>query len=206
MGRQDKITPDIVEWLISDEKVVLKWKNFAERLGLESYVPKIDENYSYKKKKFEKQKMKEFLDVWRRASPITYTRSRLMEVLVKEDLNDMFMWLQLMNTENSARKSEISYLLHSPRSAMSLSPQPGGSSSLDGSAASVGGAPPSSAPAGIYNPHASSSYSWYFDSVDQPQSILKKNRPASELGGGGALSSSNASNRSDCDYQYIPLK
>ena len=95
MGRQDKITPDIVEWIVSDEKVVQKWKAFALRLGLESYVPKIDENYSYKRKKFEKQKMKELFDVWRRASPITYTQSRLMDILSKEGLNDMHKWLQV---------------------------------------------------------------------------------------------------------------
>lgn len=200
MGRHDKITPDIVEWLISDEKVVSKWKSFASRIGLESYVPKIDENYSYKKKKFEKQKMKELLDVWRRASPITYTKSRLMEILAKEDLNDMFMWIQLMNTENSTRKSEISYMLHSPRSAISLSPQPGTTGSFTPTPGPA--AVPSSAPPGIYNPHQSSSYSWYFD-TDKPQSILKKHRPASDF---GAPSSSNASNKSDCDYQYIPLR
>jgi hypothetical protein len=50
MGRPDKITPDIVEWVVGDDKCVQKWKDFAKRLNLEAYVPKIDENYSYKKK------------------------------------------------------------------------------------------------------------------------------------------------------------
>jgi hypothetical protein len=73
--------------------------------------------------------MKEFLDVWRLASPITYTKSRLMDILNKEGLSDMHMWLQLMETENSQKKLEITTILDSsrigtPRSAMNLSPQP----------------------------------------------------------------------------------
>ncbi|TRY78778.1 hypothetical protein TCAL_16713 [Tigriopus californicus] len=128
MGHPDKITPDIVEWIVSDDKVVMKWKDFAHRLNLNVYVPKIDENYSYKRKKFEKQKMKELFDVWQRASPITFTKSRLMDILSKENCTDMYMWLQLMNTEKNARKREITSLLDSsqstPRSTMSLSPNP----------------------------------------------------------------------------------
>lgn len=44
MGHPDKITPDVVEWILSDDKVVSRWKEFAARLGLMAYVPKIDEN------------------------------------------------------------------------------------------------------------------------------------------------------------------
>lgn len=66
--------------------------------------------------------MKELFDVWHRASPITYTRSRLMDILGKEGLTDMYSWLQLMDTEGCPRKTEISQLMDTPRSARSLSP------------------------------------------------------------------------------------
>lgn len=117
MGKPDKITPDIIEWLISDEKVVHKWKELANRLNLNVYVPKIDQNYSYRRKKFEKQKLQELLEVWRVASPITYTKSRLMDALAKEELSDMHMWIQLIGTENSPRKNEISQILDSSRAS-----------------------------------------------------------------------------------------
>lgn len=95
MRRQDKISSDIVEWIVSDEKVVKKWKAFAIRLGLDTYIPKINEDFSYKRKKFEKQKMKELFDVWMRESPMTYTRSKLMDILLKEELKDMYKWIQV---------------------------------------------------------------------------------------------------------------
>ncbi len=105
---------------------------------MESYLARIDENYEKhsRRRKFDRQKMKELLEVWQRASPITYNKSRLMDILHKEGCHDMYMWLQLMATEASPRKSEISYLLstsasgasstasNTPRSANSLSPQP----------------------------------------------------------------------------------
>ena len=154
MGHPDKITPDIIEWIVSDEKVVAKWKNFARRLNLDVYVDKIDENFSYKRKKFEKQKMKELFDVWRRASPITFTKSRLMDILGKEGCFDMYRWLQLMGTEGNTRKGEISVLLDrslsTPRSAASLSPQPTNSANQS---SSLG-----------YHSLPPSPYSWYFES------------------------------------------
>ena len=118
MGHPDKLTPDVIEWLVSDAAVVSHWRSLARRLGLDSYIAGIDRDPSYRSKKPERAKLKELLEVWRRASPITYTRSRLMEVLAKEGLNDMYMWMQLMATEKSRRKEEIDYLLHSPRSAL----------------------------------------------------------------------------------------
>jgi len=42
MGRPDKLTPDVVEWVANDETVAAKWKELAVRLGLEAYVPNID--------------------------------------------------------------------------------------------------------------------------------------------------------------------
>ncbi|XP_059095056.1 uncharacterized protein LOC131889861 [Tigriopus californicus] len=209
MGHPDKITPDIVEWIVSDDKVVMKWKDFAHRLNLNVYVPKIDENYSYKRKKFEKQKMKELFDVWQRASPITFTKSRLMDILSKENCTDMYMWLQLMNTEKNARKREITSLLDSsqstPRSTMSLSPNPPHSYLSSGSRHSSYATPNGSA-AGLLNFSSlpSSPFSWYSD--DKPFSenlathgILKRAvRPASELG-----STATASSTKSDDYQDL---
>jgi hypothetical protein len=49
-------------------------------LGLDSYAARIDDNYekycSRRRRKFDRQKMKELMDVWQKASPITYTKSR----------------------------------------------------------------------------------------------------------------------------------
>lgn len=210
MGRPDKITPDIIEWIVSDDKVVMKWKDFAHRLNLNVYVPKIDENYSYKRKKFEKQKMKELFDVWQRASPITFTKSRLMDILSKENCTDMYMWLQLMNTEKNARKSEIASLLDSslstPRSTLSLSPNPLHSYLSYGTRHSSYATPNSSSSAGLLNFSSlpSSPYSWYFDEKRSSESlathgILKRGvRPASELG-----STATASSTKSDDYQDL---
>ncbi len=73
VGEKDKITPDMIEWVVSDEKVAsryknkfkslniiyiwkfmlcgffyFRWKDIAERLGLNNYVTSIDRNYSYR--------------------------------------------------------------------------------------------------------------------------------------------------------------
>lgn len=39
MGHPDKLTPDVVEWLLADERVAARWKELARRLGLQAYVP-----------------------------------------------------------------------------------------------------------------------------------------------------------------------
>ena len=31
MGHPDKITPDVIEWVLSDEGVVRRWKGFCSR-------------------------------------------------------------------------------------------------------------------------------------------------------------------------------
>ena len=102
-------------------------------------MPHIDANTSYRRKKFDRQKMKELFEVWHRASPITYTRSRLMTVLRNTDgCQDMYMWFKIMGSGENQRKAEISSIINSgttavgsslsntPRSASSLSPQPSG--------------------------------------------------------------------------------
>ncbi len=48
MGGPDRLSPDVVEWVVADEKVARRWKDLARRLGLEAYVPAIDQNYSYR--------------------------------------------------------------------------------------------------------------------------------------------------------------
>ncbi len=186
MGRTDKITPDVVEWLVSDDKVAAKWRSFAKRLDLEAYVPEIDADFSRRRKKLDRQKAKELFDVWRRASPITFTRSRLTDLLGKEGLTHMLMWLELMDTENSRRKSEISFAIDdsrtaTPRSAFSLSPQP---------------------PNHLVRDSNSPSYSWYFNnkttmatpSPNPSGGILKhnRNRPESATSGSDYYYTSNS--------------
>ena len=45
MGHPDKITPDVIEWILSDEGVVRRWEGFCSRLGLDSYKARIDGDY-----------------------------------------------------------------------------------------------------------------------------------------------------------------
>ena len=45
MGHPDKITPDVIEWILSDEGVVRRWEGFCARLGLDSYKQRIDGDY-----------------------------------------------------------------------------------------------------------------------------------------------------------------
>ena len=48
MGGPDRLSPDVIEWVVADEKVAARWKDLARRLGLEAYVQAIDQNYSYR--------------------------------------------------------------------------------------------------------------------------------------------------------------
>ena len=45
MGHPDKITPDVIEWILSDEGVVRRWEGFCARLGLDAYKARIDGDY-----------------------------------------------------------------------------------------------------------------------------------------------------------------
>ncbi len=182
MGRQDLITPDIVEWLASDDRVASRWKNLAERLGLTSYVDGIDADFSYRRNKFDRQKLKELLEVWRKASPVTFTRGRLVDALGREGLTDMVAWLQLMETEESRRKTEVRQLLDlSTSTPRSLSPRP---SSRDYSLSSspyswcFGQRTVTSPPPGpcLFKPQLT-----FTPTRPKENGILKKRRPASEF-------------------------
>ncbi|CAB4060640.1 NFE2L1_3 [Lepeophtheirus salmonis] len=118
------ISDDILEWLLGDEKVASKWKELAIRLHLEPCIPPIDQNISIKRKKFDKQKLKEFMSVWRRASPKTYTQSTLIRVLGQVGCTDMINWLILLRTGDSRKKIEISSLIDASRSTTPLSYSP----------------------------------------------------------------------------------
>ncbi len=106
MGHDDPITPDVVEWLLSDSQVVSRWRNLGERLGLTQHVAVIDgsggSKHSYfRQRKSERQKMKELFDLWKVSSDPPYTRGRLLEALRREGMTDMHRWLQLMGTEGT---------------------------------------------------------------------------------------------------------
>ena len=152
--------------------------------------------------------MKEFLDVWRIASPITYTKSRLMDILNKENLSDMHMWLQLMGTENSPKKLEIATMLDlnssrsgTPRSTLSLSPQPRPLLSPAGSAGLAGP---------TYHSLPNSPYSWYFESSSSAAKAESESAASSTVG----VSNSSSLNMrehgilkkrsaSEVDYSYL---
>ena len=103
----DDISPDIIEWLVSDDRVVAKWKSLAACLGLESYVPAIDVDYPLRKPKLERQKLSDLLQVWKKVSPASFTRHKLMDALGREGLCDMLMWLELMATDHESGKTHM---------------------------------------------------------------------------------------------------
>ena len=97
-----------------------------------------------------------------------------MDILHKEGCHDMYMFLQLMHSGESPRKSEIACLLsassaassgasssasNTPRSTNSLSPQPPFR-------------PPPIMPSSSSSHAATSPYTWYFDNGKSPAGAI----------------------------------
>ena len=84
----DFITPDIVQWLLMDEKVTKKWKHLARRLMLADYIHEIDtwsNSRERRRKRWREQdKLEMLLRFWREKRPETYQVSTLKRVLAEE--------------------------------------------------------------------------------------------------------------------------
>ena len=73
------ITPDLVEWLVSDPKVSSSWRAMAKHLSLSIYIPSPE--VSRRNRRTDSQRMKEFLIIWRSVRPGTYTVETLLDML-----------------------------------------------------------------------------------------------------------------------------
>ena len=73
------ITPDLVEWLVSDPKVSSSWRSLAKHLSLSTYIPSLE--VSRRNRKTDSQRMKELLIIWRSLKPATYNVETLLNML-----------------------------------------------------------------------------------------------------------------------------
>ena len=73
------ITPDLVEWLVSDPKVTSSWHSMAKHLSLSIYIPSLE--VSRRNRRTDSQRMKELLVIWRSVRPGTYTVETLLNML-----------------------------------------------------------------------------------------------------------------------------
>ena len=80
------ITPDLVEWLVSDPLVSSSWRSIAKYLSLAIYIPSLE--VSRMNRRTDSQRMKELLIIWRSVRPGTYTVETLLDmldILVRDD-------------------------------------------------------------------------------------------------------------------------
>ena len=73
------ITPDLVEWLVSDPKVSSSWRPMSKYLSLSMYIPSLE--VSRRNRRTDSQRMKALLIIWRSMKPVTYTVETLLDVL-----------------------------------------------------------------------------------------------------------------------------
>ena len=73
------ITPDLVEWLVSDPQVVYSWRSMARYMALEDYIPSLE--VSRRNRKTDRQRMKELMIIWRSVRPETYNLEFLLGML-----------------------------------------------------------------------------------------------------------------------------
>ena len=83
------ITPDIIQWLLLDEKVVRKWRSFAWRLGVSEYIADIEcgrEGVGRRRRRGwrEKDKLEMLLRIWKEKKEDTYHIGMLKTVLAEE--------------------------------------------------------------------------------------------------------------------------
>ena len=83
------ITPDIIQWLLLDEKVVRKWRSFAWRLGLSEYIADIEcgrggGGRRRRRGWREKDKLDMLLRIWKEKKEDTYHIGMLKTVLAEE--------------------------------------------------------------------------------------------------------------------------
>ena len=96
------LTPDLLQWLVVDEKVVTrlsfcqtytafqvssKWKHFAHHLGLSEYISYINRSELRRRGVGESEKMELLMRMWKEKKPDTFTIKRLLTILALEVRN-----------------------------------------------------------------------------------------------------------------------
>lgn len=110
------ITPDLVEWMISDEKVSGRWRSFARRLGFAKHIPELEigsrrSNKYGSRNRADRHRMQALFKLWEAHQPEKYTLAGLKNLLVAEGLHDMWVWVNMMTQSSpvSAQVSDVVY-------------------------------------------------------------------------------------------------
>merc|ERR1712223_779527 len=90
------ITPDLIEWLLADQKVCQCWRRLAGRMSLSCYV-----GYIESQEKSHSASLRLLLRLWSQAKPDSYNVKGLKRVLAAEGLHHMWLWISLMTQKES---------------------------------------------------------------------------------------------------------
>merc|ERR1711971_99938 len=90
------ITPDLIEWLLADQKVCQCWRRLAARMSLSCYV-----GYIESQEKSNSASLRLLLRLWSSAKPDSYNVKGLKRVLAAEGLHHMWLWISLMTQRES---------------------------------------------------------------------------------------------------------
>jgi len=93
------ITPDLIEWLLADQKVCQSWKKLGVRMNLSCYI-----GYIQSQEKSNSASLRMLLRLWSSAKPESYNVKSLKRVLAAEGLHHMWLWISLM-TQRESRDS-----------------------------------------------------------------------------------------------------
>jgi len=97
------ITPDILQWVLMDEKVIQKWRNLARRLDLSEHILDIEcMRGTNRRGRREQEKLQMLLTLWREKRGSTYNINTLKTLLAEEGLNDMWMWINIITRDNKS--------------------------------------------------------------------------------------------------------
>jgi len=102
------ITPDLVEWMVSDPQVSASWRSMAKYLALSNYIPSLE--VSRRTRKTDSHRMKELLIIWRSLRPDTYTVDILLKMLETLGMKGMYEWIHLMTKDRLSPNSLPSYV------------------------------------------------------------------------------------------------
>jgi len=90
------ITPDLVEWLLADQKVCQSWRRLGVRMNLSCYI-----GYIQSQEKSNSASLRMLLRLWSSAKPECYNVKNLKRVLAAEGLHHMWLWISLMTQRQS---------------------------------------------------------------------------------------------------------
>lgn len=85
------ITPDLIEWLLADQKVCQSWRGIATRLNFGCHLGSLDKHGGG-----DTGSLRLLLRLWSTAKPASYNVKGLKRVLAAEGLHHMWLWISLM--------------------------------------------------------------------------------------------------------------